>query len=177
MIKELVSSEAKITTVHFCTLNLEKSVRKILENLGWTCDARVTSTSTSHSRNKLIEQGKTMAPNHGAQETTSPTAQLQALSVSPEEAVHLAEYGLKHKRGGPGLDGESHPHEENGSAPGGQKGQNENGTGAGGAPTGTEDSWDEFPNGRFTDVRSPAYGEIDGWGNGLKITVSRRGVV
>jgi hypothetical protein len=40
---------------------------------------------------------------------------------------------------------------------------------------GVEDSWDEYPNGRFTDVRSPAYGEIDGWGNGLKITVSFEG--
>ena len=34
MIKRLVS-EAKIPGVHLCTLNLEKSVQRVLENLGW----------------------------------------------------------------------------------------------------------------------------------------------
>ena len=33
-------------------------------------------------------------------------------------------------------------------------------------------AWDEFPNGRFGDIRSPAYGEIDGYGASLKIPVS-----
>jgi methylenetetrahydrofolate reductase (NADPH) len=31
--------------------------------------------------------------------------------------------------------------------------------------------WDEHPNGRFGDVSSPAYGELDGWGVSLKLTV------
>lgn len=31
-------------------------------------------------------------------------------------------------------------------------------------------SWDEFPNGRWTDSRSPAYGELDVYGIGLKGT-------
>lgn len=30
-------------------------------------------------------------------------------------------------------------------------------------------TWDEFPNGRFGDSRSPAYGEIDGYGPSLKV--------
>lgn len=30
-------------------------------------------------------------------------------------------------------------------------------------------AWDEFPNGRFGDIRSPAYGEMDGYGVSLKI--------
>lgn len=30
-------------------------------------------------------------------------------------------------------------------------------------------TWDEFPNGRYTDTRSPAYGEIDGYGASLKV--------
>lgn len=30
-------------------------------------------------------------------------------------------------------------------------------------------TWDEFPNGRFGDSRSPAYGEIDGYGPTLKV--------
>ncbi|KAJ3364015.1 hypothetical protein GGF32_002789 [Allomyces javanicus] len=28
--------------------------------------------------------------------------------------------------------------------------------------------WDEFPNGRWGDARSPAYGELDGWGASIK---------
>lgn len=32
-------------------------------------------------------------------------------------------------------------------------------------------SWDEFPNGRFGDARSPAYGEMDGYGVSLKLPV------
>ena len=30
-------------------------------------------------------------------------------------------------------------------------------------------TWDEFPNGRYTDTRSPAYGEMDGYGASLKV--------
>ncbi len=35
---------------------------------------------------------------------------------------------------------------------------------------GKEAIWDDFPNGRFGDSNSPAYGEIDGYGPTLKIT-------
>ncbi|GAA98329.1 uncharacterized protein L969DRAFT_46608 [Mixia osmundae IAM 14324] len=35
--------------------------------------------------------------------------------------------------------------------------------------TSTPTSWDEFPNGRFGDARSPAYGDLDGWGVSLKL--------
>lgn len=34
---------------------------------------------------------------------------------------------------------------------------------------GREANWDDFPNGRFGDSRSPAYGEIDGYGPSLKV--------
>ena len=36
------------------------------------------------------------------------------------------------------------------------------------------ENWDEYPNGRFGDARSPAYGEIDGYGVSLKQTVCVR---
>lgn len=35
---------------------------------------------------------------------------------------------------------------------------------------GRDANWDDFPNGRFGDSRSPAYGEIDGYGPSLKIS-------
>lgn len=40
----------------------------------------------------------------------------------------------------------------------------------------TDRAWDEFPNGRWGDSRSPAYGEMDGYGASLKMTVSRESV-
>jgi hypothetical protein len=33
------------------------------------------------------------------------------------------------------------------------------------------ENWDEYPNGRFGDARSPAYGEIDGYGVLIKQSV------
>lgn len=38
---------------------------------------------------------------------------------------------------------------------------------------GREATWDEFPNGRFGDSRSPAYGELDGWGVSLGVPPSK----
>lgn len=35
---------------------------------------------------------------------------------------------------------------------------------------GRDATWDDFPNGRFGDSRSPAYGEIDGYGPSIKIS-------
>ncbi|KAM0073823.1 methylenetetrahydrofolate reductase 1 [Fusarium odoratissimum] len=38
---------------------------------------------------------------------------------------------------------------------------------------GREATWDDFPNGRFGDARSPAYGEIDGYGVSLHMYVTQ----
>lgn len=38
---------------------------------------------------------------------------------------------------------------------------------------GREATWDEYPNGRFGDSRSPAYGELDGWGVSLGVPAAK----
>ena len=38
-----VIADGDIKGVHFCTLNLERSVRKVLEGLGWTGGQQITS--------------------------------------------------------------------------------------------------------------------------------------
>lgn len=38
---------------------------------------------------------------------------------------------------------------------------------------GRDATWDEFPNGRFGDSRSPAYGEIDGYGPSIKVSLKK----
>ena len=133
----MVSRLVKVVPgVHFCTLNLEKSVRTVLQNLEWS-----EGKDPDHGvrLNRLIEDDETLG--------TSPPAQRE-LAVSPQEASLLAQRVLANKAVTP---------KKPANTP---------------QASTTEDSWDEFPNGRFTDVRSPAYGEIDGWGSGLKITVS-----
>ena len=37
---------------------------------------------------------------------------------------------------------------------------------------GREATWDDYPNGRFGDARSPAYGEIDGYGTSLHVSIA-----
>lgn len=44
---------------------------------------------------------------------------------------------------------------------------------AGHGVLGKDATWDDFPNGRFGDSRSPAYGEIDGYGPSLKVSSTR----
>ena len=38
---------------------------------------------------------------------------------------------------------------------------------------GREATWDDFPNGRFGDARSPAYGEIDGYGVSIHMSITQ----
>jgi methylenetetrahydrofolate reductase (NADPH) len=138
MVKRLVDSKL-VPGVHFCTLNLEKSVRTIMENLDWTAKRNVSITNSPLGRhNQLIADDDEAANGEGS------------LSISPSDASVLAQWGLSRAR-----ESAAGAHSALGSNP---------------PPPLSEDPWDEFPNGRFTDVRSPAYGEIDGWGSGLKTT-------
>lgn len=157
MVGKLIASTL-VPGVHFCTLNLEKSVRTILENLGWTSERKKIKSSPLPRHNQLIEDdteiknGLSTVNGH-----SSPAKQMNGLPISPSKASQLAEWGLTN----------------NALPPAPKKGLGNSGMNGNGpqGPSG-EDSWDEYPNGRFTDVRSPAYGEIDGWGSGLKLTVS-----
>lgn len=150
MVTRLLASNL-VQGVHFCTLNLEKSVRTILENLQWqTQNDRQSSPLPRH--NRLIEDD-TVGPIgiNGVNGDPSPAKQMSGLSISPSEASQLAQWGLTNNAVPPA------PKKSQGATSAGPMG---------------EESWDEYPNGRFTDVRSPAYGEIDGYGSGLKIAVS-----
>lgn len=198
MVRAITSSSKAVNVpgVHFCTLNLEKSVRTVLENMGWTA-ARAAAKGASNgqsllsatrpadgsvpapaARNRLIEADASNVP-ASVVLSGSPNDRHTLLSISPSEASYLAQKEFQnHQRRLSLMSGERPPKPvDDGTtalphppAPG-------PGQPTTGAPTGVntgggvEDSWDEYPNGRFTDVRSPAYGEIDGWGNGLKITV------
>ncbi|KAL0581124.1 methylenetetrahydrofolate reductase 1 [Marasmius crinis-equi] len=118
-----ITTEGGIIGVHFCTLNLEKSVQRVVEILQWS-----PATAHKHAHNRLIEDAK-----------GDPTR-----TVTPGTAAADARLGLS------GL----------------AKSNNEAGSGE----LNNADTWDDFPNGRFGDFKSPAFGQQDPWGNALAIT-------
>ncbi|KAF9446327.1 MTHFR-domain-containing protein [Macrolepiota fuliginosa MF-IS2] len=119
MIRKLVS-EGAVPGVHFCTLNLEKSVQRVLENLQWT-------GMHAHPHNRLIA------------DLAKKSEAGSDLVVTPETATHDATQSLASITV---TDGEAGRGELNNAA-----------------------SWDDFPNGRFGDFKSPAFGAQDPWGN------------
>ncbi|GBE81900.1 methylenetetrahydrofolate reduct [Sparassis latifolia] len=123
MIQKL-TEDGDIRGVHFCTLNLERSVYRVLEGLGWT------GTSPKIT-NKLI--------------TDMPTAENPELIVTAHSATDSAANSLTT---GVPLEVEAGKGELNNAS-----------------------AWDDFPNGRFGDYKSPAYGETDLWGSS---TMSRK---
>ncbi|KAF7375999.1 Methylenetetrahydrofolate reductase [Mycena sanguinolenta] len=114
MIKRL-TTEGGIPGVHLCTLNLEKSVQRVLENLKWTGSSEI-------AKNKLIEEAPTQ----------------NDLTITASSATSSAKLGLATL---PTIEGEAGRGELNNAA-----------------------SWDDFPNGRFGDFKSPAFGSTGLWG-------------
>lgn len=122
MIRRL-TTEGDVPGVHFCTLNLEKSVSRVLERLRWTGVA-------ASAQNKLIAETHRSPPIDG---------DMRKLTVTPSTATTTATLGLANL---PPTDTEAGRGELNNAA-----------------------TWDEFPNGRFGDFKSPAFGNQDPWGN------------
>ncbi|KAL5529588.1 hypothetical protein ACEPAG_5573 [Sanghuangporus baumii] len=122
MIQKLVN-DGDVKGVHFCTLNLERSVRKVLEGLQWVGGSpRIT--------NRLIIDGD-VTP-HGPPEFV----------INPADAANTFSDKLK-----------TIPLPE---VPEPGKGE-----------VVSASTWDEFPNGRFGDFKSPAFGlQSDPWNSG-----------
>nr|GAT49400.1 predicted protein [Mycena chlorophos] len=118
MIKRL-TEEGQVRGVHISTLNLEKSVQRVIEDLRWS----EIPSSPLINHNKLIEE----------------IPQLNDLTITPSTAATSATLGLA-------------------NLPIAVE------TEAGRGELNNASSWDDFPNGRFGDFKSPAFGSIDLWG-------------
>ncbi|TDL24992.1 MTHFR-domain-containing protein [Rickenella mellea] len=125
MVKRLVS-EGGIEGVHFCTLNLERSVQRVLEDLNW-----IGGSHDIHNRLIAETPGSIIHAPHPESD----------LIITPIDASNTAKTKLETK-----------PVKEI-EEPG--RGEANN-----------EATWDEFPNGRFGDFKSPAYGIQDPWNPG-----------
>ncbi|KAJ3889733.1 methylenetetrahydrofolate reductase-domain-containing protein [Lentinula edodes] len=127
-----ITTETDVSGVHFCTLNLEKSVQRVLESLRWI------GYSPQIVPNKLIEEPT--------------TENLPSGTITPVSAANVATLGLYNM-----------PPTE---------------TEVGSGELNKADSWDDFPNGRWGDSKSPAYGVQGPWGNNdaiNQVTISQWG--
>ncbi|EGN95593.1 hypothetical protein SERLA73DRAFT_95124 [Serpula lacrymans var. lacrymans S7.3] len=117
-----ITTKGTVPGIHFCTLNLEKSVQLVLENLQWAGGSPVT-------KNKLIAEtpGSIIHPLPGSE-----------LIITPSSATSSAANALTTKQT---ADTEVGRGEVNYAA-----------------------TWDDFPNGRFGDYKSPAFGDLGPWG-------------
>ncbi|CEJ60383.1 Putative Methylenetetrahydrofolate reductase [Penicillium brasilianum] len=150
---------------HFYTLNLEKTVSFILER----CDLIPASTDIEDDYAIVEADGivplgasarlaRRRASSINSQPHNRVIVDKLSSKVSSHDSVHEA---LANSVGQPAM------------PPGrGTTLQISEGLGS----LGREATWDDFPNGRWGDARSPAFGEIDGYGPSLHVTsaVARR---
>ncbi|KAG0346138.1 hypothetical protein BG004_002383 [Podila humilis] len=106
--------DAGFTGFHICSLNLEKSVRLILERVGFVAPGIMRKQQHQQPHQQVINEP--WDPN------STPDAALNPVVWKTSED-HL----------------------------------------------GRSESWDDFPNGRWGDARSPAFGDLDGYGASLKV--------
>lgn len=126
---------------HFSTLNLEKSVGKTLEQVGFI---RVSQLNGEGRQVETSQNGRSRTRRLSMENQNSiivvvPTGQhgVDEFAVTPHEAADPRLWSTS-AEGEPGV--------------------------------GRSATWDDFPNGRYGDARSPAYGELDGWGVSLKMS-------
>ncbi|KAI9674608.1 MAG: hypothetical protein M1829_003690 [Trizodia sp. TS-e1964] len=167
-IKSIKSSQPR--GFHFYTLNLEKSVALILER----CHLIPLSSSEQKEDDMvLIETSDTngLAPSNGVNNTNARRRLSRRRdSVANSDPYNRVVVDLASSSGNSEYE-----------APANEAGllkekintrANTLAISEGEGSLGREATWDDYPNGRWGDARSPAFGEIDGYGVSLHVSVS-----
>ncbi|CAM1508426.1 Fc.00g052740.m01.CDS01 [Cosmosporella sp. VM-42] len=169
-VKEVKSRTAGPKGFHFYTLNLEKAVSFILERTGLIPDP------PSDEEAVAVEE---VIPIPALQVNGSSHFRAGSHSHSRASRRHSSVGSDPHNRVIVGDRPATHPEWE---ATGQEAGipadsintrANTLAISEGEGVLGREATWDDFPNGRFGDARSPAYGEIDGYGVSLHMSVTQ----
>jgi len=163
-IKEIKSRTPGPRGFHFYTLNLEKSVSFILERTG------LIPPSTPETESALVLPDAPSIQVNGS----TPVQGLQNLerrksSVGSDPRNRVIVLG----RPASYPDYEATALEASVPAEPVNTRANTLAISEGEGVLGREATWDDFPNGRWGDARSPAYGQIDGYGVSLHVTVSQ----
>jgi len=151
---------------HFYTLNLEKAVAQIIEkcnlipqeipSITVQDDSAVADEETDGFL--VVKKSKTEAKRR--QSSTANSQPRNRVVVDRERATSPSSKDYEAPEDEAGIPGEK---------PGSQS--NNLAISEGDGSLGREATWDDFPNGRWGDARSPAYGEIDGYGVSLHVSI------
>lgn len=156
---------------HFYTLNLEKAVAFVLER----CQLIPPSTPSPNGyESSAIENGEDSILSDGLNETNAANGnprkdrrRLSSVNSGPRNRVVVAV----------GSSSSSTSYEARADEAGVPKDKinsraNTLAISEGEGSLGREATWDDYPNGRWGDARSSAYGEIDGYGVSLHVSIS-----
>lgn len=168
-VKEIKSRTPGSRGFHFYTLNLEKAVAFILERTKLI----PASSPPNGDEIAIVEMDEPIAAlktngssGHGVQPTGRRTGRRQS-SVGSDPHNRII------------VDSASRPDFEASAAEAGIPKEPVNtrantlAISEGEGSLGREATWDDYPNGRWGDARSPAYGEIDGYGVSLHMSVNQ----
>jgi methylenetetrahydrofolate reductase (NADPH) len=167
-VKEIKSKTPGPRGFHFYTLNLEKAVSFILERSHLIPPSTPEEEGDSAVADDVLAipriqvNGITPTPSHKA-----PSRRQSSIGSDPRNRVIVSDRPASHP------DYEATPLEA--SIPAGPVNSRANtlAISEGEGVLGREATWDDFPNGRWGDARSPAYGEIDGYGVSLHMSVTQ----
>ncbi|RCI08752.1 hypothetical protein L249_4882 [Ophiocordyceps polyrhachis-furcata BCC 54312] len=149
---------------HFYTLNLEKSVSLIVEQTGLIQE----DSSDDAVLDGLLSPPPTMHSNGNRQTSHSRSSRRQSsVGSDPHNRVIVGDRPLTNP------EWEATGQEAGVPASSVNSRANTLAICEGEGVLGREATWDDFPNGRFGDARSPAYGEMDGYGVSLHMSVTQ----
>lgn len=153
---------------HFYTLNLEKAVAFILER------TNLIPLSPPDSESAILDEPSALSSlslnnvnGNGIGSHKRSSRRLSSVGSDPHNRVIISAPQT------------SYPSYEATASEAGQRSEAVNtrantlAISEGEGALGREATWDDFPNGRWGDARSPAYGEIDGYGVSLHMSVTQ----
>lgn len=140
---------------HFYTLNLEKAVAQILESCALITPDDDSDDSSDAENSSVLLTDASLPPTNGAKlprrrhSSFSNRVVVTAPSGQPSYEEPQSEAGIPLRASSSKTDTLA--------------------VSEGRTSLGREATWDDFPNGRWGDARSPAYGTIDGYGPNLHV--------
>lgn len=167
-IKEIKSRTGGPRGFHFYTLNLEKAVSFIVERTGLISPSTPDEGESAITQDPLPEI-RFLRVNGSTPDQSShgPPRRKASIGSDPRDRVIVPGRSASHP------DWEATALEASVPAEPINSRANTLAISEGEGVLGREATWDDFPNGRWGDARSPAYGQIDGYGVSLHVTVAQ----
>lgn len=159
---------------HFYTLNLEKAVSKILER----CNLIPPYTPAATDANGILAAEQAIAEEESdgylmVQNTQKRESKRKSSAANSQPNNRVVIPGKRASSSGSAHTAPFEAPEREAGVPKDQLNSRVNtlAISEGEGALGREATWDDFPNGRWGDARSPAFGEIDGYGVSLHVSI------